>query len=131
MSEKLLKIADVVAKVSLGESTVWAKVKTGEFPAPVKLGPRSRGWRESDLERWIDARQSGQRWKTAPPPEGSATFVLIEQMSRPVRVSRANQTIIQAAQYLYEERFDKPTTEGSDDPTTRTKKLVKKAKKVQ
>jgi prophage regulatory protein len=32
-------------------------MKEGRFPAPVKLGERMVGWRESEITAWLDARQ--------------------------------------------------------------------------
>jgi predicted DNA-binding transcriptional regulator AlpA len=29
-------------------------VKSGRFPAPVKLGPRITAWRDADIQRLID-----------------------------------------------------------------------------
>lgn len=35
------------------KSTWWAGVKSGRFPAPVKLGPRITAWRDSDIQQLI------------------------------------------------------------------------------
>lgn len=35
--------------VPVGRSTWWAGVKSGRFPAPVKLGPRTTVWRAEDI----------------------------------------------------------------------------------
>jgi predicted DNA-binding transcriptional regulator AlpA len=37
-------------------TTLWRKVKSGEFPAPIKLGASITAWRASDVIDWI-ARQ--------------------------------------------------------------------------
>ena len=34
-------------------STWWNGVKTGRFPAPVKLGPRTTAWRAEDIQALI------------------------------------------------------------------------------
>jgi prophage regulatory protein len=34
-------------------SALRCAILRGDFPAPVKLGPRAVGWRESDLQRWL------------------------------------------------------------------------------
>ena len=34
-------------------ATWWAGVKTGRFPAPVKLGPRTTAWRSEDIQALI------------------------------------------------------------------------------
>jgi len=33
----------------IGRSTFLAKVKTGEYPQPVKLGERTTAWRRADI----------------------------------------------------------------------------------
>lgn len=35
--------------IDVSRSTWWAGVKSGRFPKPVKLGPRTTCWRGSDL----------------------------------------------------------------------------------
>jgi hypothetical protein len=36
------------------KSTLWAKVKSGTFPAPVKLGPRITAWRVKDIRAELE-----------------------------------------------------------------------------
>lgn len=40
--------------IPVGKSTWWAGVKSGRFPAPVKLGPRITAWRVEDIRRLIE-----------------------------------------------------------------------------
>ncbi len=35
--------------ICVSPSTWWAGVKSGRFPAPVKLGPKITAWREDDI----------------------------------------------------------------------------------
>lgn len=37
------------AIVPVGKSAWWAGVKSGRFPQPVKLGPRTTAWRVEDI----------------------------------------------------------------------------------
>ncbi len=34
-------------------ATLWRKVKSGDFPAPVKLSPGVTAWRCEDVHAWI------------------------------------------------------------------------------
>lgn len=43
----------VLNAVPFGRSTLWLKVRRGEFPAPVKLSERVTAWRVEDVRRWI------------------------------------------------------------------------------
>ena len=36
-------------------ATLWRKVRDGEFPAPVKLGPAISAWRVGDVRQWLQA----------------------------------------------------------------------------
>jgi prophage regulatory protein len=40
--------------IPVGKSTWWAGVKTGRFPQPVKLGPRTTAWRVEDIRALIE-----------------------------------------------------------------------------
>jgi len=61
----ILRRKQVEARTGLSRSTIYARIKTGKFPAPVSLGPRAVGWIENDVHRWlsdrIDAGWSGAR----------------------------------------------------------------------
>jgi prophage regulatory protein len=46
--------------IPVGKSTWWAGVKSGRFPKPVKLGPRTTAWRVSDIRALIADPESGQ-----------------------------------------------------------------------
>ena len=43
----------VPAVVPVCKSTWWAGVKSGRFPSPVKLGPRTTAWRVEDIRAFI------------------------------------------------------------------------------
>ena len=56
-SPKILRFPEVRAMVGLSRNAIELRVKSGEFPAPLRLGgPRARalGWRRADVERWIE-----------------------------------------------------------------------------
>ena len=50
---RLLRIADVSKKTTLGKSTIWLKMGQGLFPKPTKLSPAINVWKESDIDSWI------------------------------------------------------------------------------
>ena len=57
--ERIIRIPEVVKITGLSKTTIWRRVKSGDFPAPLRLGSlatRSVGWREGEVERWIDSR---------------------------------------------------------------------------
>jgi len=44
----------IPAIIPVSKSTWWAGVKTGRYPAPVKLGSRITAWRVDDIKALID-----------------------------------------------------------------------------
>lgn len=42
--------------VQLSRSTIYANVKAGTFPAPIRIGARAVAWRLSEVEAWLEAR---------------------------------------------------------------------------
>jgi prophage regulatory protein len=44
----------IPAVIPVGRSTWWAGVKSGRFPKPVKLGPRTTAWRVEDIRALIE-----------------------------------------------------------------------------
>lgn len=53
---KLLRLDDVKAATGLGRSSLYDLMAKGEFPLPVPLSARARGWLESEVRAWQDAR---------------------------------------------------------------------------
>lgn len=43
----------IPALIPVGKSTWWEGVKSGRFPKPVKLGPKTTGWRIADIRQLI------------------------------------------------------------------------------
>ena len=54
MAEKLLRRPEVEAITGLSRAGIYAKMAKGDFPRPMRLGPRAVAWRESDVQEWID-----------------------------------------------------------------------------
>jgi predicted DNA-binding transcriptional regulator AlpA len=49
-----LRLPQVLALVPVGKSTWWAGCKTGRYPAPVKLSPRTTAWRAEDIADLVE-----------------------------------------------------------------------------
>jgi excisionase family DNA binding protein len=50
----LLRVQEVAAMLGIGRSSVWAKVKNGKLPEPIKIGGSTR-WRLADLQPLVQA----------------------------------------------------------------------------
>lgn len=44
-----LRLDQVLSLIPVGKSTWWAGCKSGRFPKPIKLGPRTTVWRVGDI----------------------------------------------------------------------------------
>ena len=51
--DRILRLSAVLWKTGLPKSGLYRLIKAGSFPKQVALTPRSVGWRESEVERWI------------------------------------------------------------------------------
>ena len=58
MFHQVLRIFEVSDRTGLPRSSIYAKIQTGDFPRPIKLGTRSVGWLEADVNSWIDEKVS-------------------------------------------------------------------------
>ena len=48
-----LRLPQVLAVFPIGRSSWWAGVRSGKYPAPFKLGPRTTAWRVEDIRGLI------------------------------------------------------------------------------
>lgn len=57
ISAGLLRLRDIIKPsglIPISASSWWAGVKSGRFPAPVKLGPRITAWKSEDIRKLIE-----------------------------------------------------------------------------
>ncbi|MBU3696567.1 AlpA family transcriptional regulator [Dechloromonas sp.] len=59
--EKVLKKKDVIAITGLSNSSIYLYIKAEKFPKPIKLGARRVGWKESEIQEWIDDKTKESR----------------------------------------------------------------------
>ena len=55
-AERMLRLPSVLNLTALSRASIYAGVKAGTFPAPVKLSVRAVAWRQADLSRWLASR---------------------------------------------------------------------------
>jgi prophage regulatory protein len=53
MSNRLIRIKDVMDRTGLARSTVYKYINLGQFPQPIMLGTRAVAWVEREVEAWI------------------------------------------------------------------------------
>lgn len=52
-AEGLARLPLVLAHIPISKSSWWAGVKSGRYPQPVKLGPRTTAWHVEDIRKLI------------------------------------------------------------------------------
>ena len=50
----LLRLPQVLALIPVSRSAWWAGCKSGRYPKPVKLGPRTTAWRAADIAALLE-----------------------------------------------------------------------------
>ena len=53
---RMLDTKEVMRLTGWSRSTIWRKVRSGDFPAPLAIGPNSNRWTEELYASWL-ARQ--------------------------------------------------------------------------
>lgn len=62
VKDPLLRLPAVRLSTGYGTSSIYAMIRRGEFPAPIKRGNCAL-WLRSSVERWIDAVARGDQWR--------------------------------------------------------------------
>jgi len=63
-SKRVYRISDVMNVVGLRRTAIAERVRAGDFPQPIVLGPRSKGWLVEEVNEWLAeraARRAGSR----------------------------------------------------------------------
>ena len=55
-SRLLLRLPEVIQMTGLSRSTIYDAVKTGNFPAPIKLARRSSAWVHSEILDYVNSK---------------------------------------------------------------------------
>lgn len=56
IADVLLRKRDVLAQTGLAHTTFHALIRSGDFPAPLRLSPRCVAWKRSEICAWINTR---------------------------------------------------------------------------
>lgn len=58
MSKRLIRLPEVLMRTGKGKTQLYADIKEGRFPSPVKIGSRAVAWDSDAVDRWIEQRIS-------------------------------------------------------------------------
>ncbi len=59
--DKILLIKEVIGLCRLSKSAIYQQIREGTFPEPISLSKMRVGWKETDIEKWIESRETKQR----------------------------------------------------------------------
>jgi prophage regulatory protein len=51
--DRILRIRSVMERTGLSRSTLYRKIRQGDFPKQIRISVRCIGWRESAVEAWM------------------------------------------------------------------------------
>ncbi len=55
MTQRIIRLPQVIDRVGLARPTIYRYIRAGLFPKQIKIG-RQSGWIESEIESWINER---------------------------------------------------------------------------
>ena len=58
---KIVRRSDVESITGLSRSSIYAMMASNSFPKNIKLGERSVGWLESEIQDWLTKRIAASR----------------------------------------------------------------------
>jgi prophage regulatory protein len=50
---RVLKVRGVAIMICRSTASIYEMAKSGLFPRPIKIGPRSSGWLVEEVEQWL------------------------------------------------------------------------------
>ena len=54
MANTILRLPETIKRTGKSRSSIYLDIKSGTFPQPIKLGVRSIGFVESEIDDWIE-----------------------------------------------------------------------------
>ncbi|TPL11418.1 AlpA family phage regulatory protein [Mesorhizobium sp. B2-4-10] len=52
--DRIIRLRTVLVRTGLSRSTLYRKIADSTFPAQLKISVNGAGWRESDINRWVE-----------------------------------------------------------------------------
>jgi prophage regulatory protein len=57
-NDTIVSKREAAALAGFSSSTLEREVRSGRFPAPIRLSRRRIGWRQSDISQWMESLKS-------------------------------------------------------------------------
>lgn len=61
MSNKIIRLPEVIQETGLSRSTIYLRMSKGDFPQSISLGERAVGWLQEDVNQWLEEKISASR----------------------------------------------------------------------
>ena len=58
MTNEIIRPRNLPQITGLSKTTIWRLERAGKFPKHIKLSAGATGWKRSDIEAWLEARQT-------------------------------------------------------------------------
>lgn len=55
-TSQFYRLLQLKSRLNVSGSSIWAWVKQGKFPKPVKLSENTTAWNAADVEAWAQSR---------------------------------------------------------------------------
>ena len=55
-NDRLMRREEVETRCGIACTTIYRLMRTGQFPTPIKIGPRAVRWPASEIEAWLAGR---------------------------------------------------------------------------
>ena len=56
MSDQLLTRREIEKLCRLSRTSIYRLMRAGQFPEPIRIGPRAVRWPQSEIESWLASR---------------------------------------------------------------------------
>jgi len=54
---KIIRASELAKKLTISKPTLWRMEQRGELPPKIQISKRISGWRESDIQEWLEKRE--------------------------------------------------------------------------
>ncbi|MGY6404615.1 helix-turn-helix transcriptional regulator [Vibrio parahaemolyticus] len=61
MSNKIIRLPEVIKETGLSRSTIYLRMSKGDFPQSISLGDRAVGWLQGEVNQCLEQRISASR----------------------------------------------------------------------
>jgi prophage regulatory protein len=65
--DRIVRMKTILARTGLSRSTIYRKIAEGTFPPQIKISINGAGWRESEINRWVE---DPVKWRPEGEPDG-------------------------------------------------------------